>query len=65
MEENGDVDFSILSIEISYELQSIMLLHGLPSSFDEPENLKFKIMDEYATPKQREQVVDDPDGKEK
>lgn len=80
LNENGDVQrhvdeffeivgkLSELSIEVSNELQTIMLLHSLPESFDnfrcaiesrdtlpEPDSLKVKILDENTTRKQRAQ----------
>lgn len=62
---------SELTVQVSTELQSIMLLHSLPDSFENfrcaiesrdvlplPENLKIKILDESATRRQRSQVDD-------
>lgn len=57
---------SELTVQVSTELQSIMLLHSLPDSFENfrcaiesrdalapPEHLKVKILDESATRRQR------------
>lgn len=62
---------SELSVQVSTELQSIMLLHSLPDSFENfrcaiesrdelpsPEHLKIKILDESSTRKQRSQADD-------
>lgn len=62
---------SELSVQVSNELQSIMLLHSLPDSFENfrcaiksrdtlplPEHLKVKILDESATRRQRSQTDD-------
>jgi len=83
LSENGDVQRHVdeffdvvdklaeLTIQVSGELQSIILLHSLPGSFDNfrcavesrdvlptPEQLKVKILDESATRKHRDQSDD-------
>jgi len=80
LSENDDVQQHVdeffdvvdkLGIKVSDELQSIILLHSLPGSFDNfrcavesrdalptPEQLKVKILDESATRKHRDQSDD-------
>lgn len=83
LDEGGDVQrhvdeffdivdkLSELSVQVSIELQSIMLLHSLPDSFENfrcaiesrdalplPKHLKIKILDESATRRQCSQTDD-------